>query len=81
MPETAVIEAVADPNYLFKAVDQFLRASGKVPLFNVQLVAVNTSFYCKCIKQWYSFAYDWCNGFLRYKQFYYFTGWKQNHPV
>lgn len=43
VPETAVIEAVADPNYLFKAVDQFLRASGKVPLFNVQLVAVNTS--------------------------------------
>ena len=28
---------------LFKAVDQTLRASGKVPLFNVQLVAVNTS--------------------------------------
>jgi transcriptional regulator GlxA family with amidase domain len=41
VPETAVIEAVADPNYLFKAVNQFLEASGKAPLFNVQLVAVN----------------------------------------
>ena len=41
VPETAVIEAVADPNYLFKAVNQFLQASGKAPLFNVQLVAVN----------------------------------------
>jgi transcriptional regulator GlxA family with amidase domain len=41
VPETAVIEAVADPHYMFKAVNQFLMASGKDPLFNVQLVAVN----------------------------------------
>ncbi|MFZ1368785.1 MAG: AraC family transcriptional regulator, partial [Ferruginibacter sp.] len=41
VPETAVIEAVADPHYMFKAVNQFLQASGKAPLFHVQLVAVH----------------------------------------
>lgn len=41
VPETAVIEAVADPHYMCKAVNQFLMASGKEPLFNVNLVAVN----------------------------------------
>ena len=41
VPETAVIEAVADPHYMCKAVNQFLVASGKEPLFNVSLVAVN----------------------------------------
>jgi len=40
VPETAVIEAVADPDYLFKAVNQFLRSAGKPPLFNVQLVGL-----------------------------------------
>lgn len=39
VPETAVIEAIADPNYMFKAANQFLEASGKEPLFNVKLVA------------------------------------------
>lgn len=39
VPETAVIEAVADPHYMFNAVNQFLLASGKNPLFKVQLVA------------------------------------------
>ncbi len=38
VPETAVIEAVADPLYMFKAVNQFLQASGKAPLFKVELV-------------------------------------------
>ncbi len=41
VPETAVIEAVADPHYMFKAVNQFLISSGNEPLFNVQLVAIN----------------------------------------
>jgi transcriptional regulator GlxA family with amidase domain len=41
VPETAVIEAVADPHYMFKAVNQFLRASGKPSLFNVQLVGLS----------------------------------------
>lgn len=38
IPETAVIEAVADPHYMFKAVNLFLQSAGKAPLFNVQLV-------------------------------------------
>jgi transcriptional regulator GlxA family with amidase domain len=41
VPETAVIEAVADPHYMFKAVNQFLVASGKQALFNVQLVGLS----------------------------------------
>ena len=41
VPETAIIEAVADPLYMFKAVNQFLLASGKDPLFNVQLVGLS----------------------------------------
>ena len=28
--ETAVIEAIADPNYMFKAVNQFLQVAGTV---------------------------------------------------
>jgi hypothetical protein len=38
IPETAVIEAIADPRYMFTAVNQFQQAKGKSPLFNVQLV-------------------------------------------
>ena len=41
VPETAVVEAVADPHYMFRAVNMFLEASGKKPLFEVQLVALN----------------------------------------
>ncbi|MEO7175115.1 MAG: helix-turn-helix domain-containing protein [Saprospiraceae bacterium] len=41
IPETAVIEAVADPHYMFKAVNQFLTAAGKAPLFNVKLVGLS----------------------------------------
>lgn len=41
VPETAVIEAVADPHYMFKAVNLFLEASGKEPLFDVQLVGLS----------------------------------------
>ncbi len=40
VPESAVLEAVADPRYLFTAVNQFLQASGKPPLFRVQLVGM-----------------------------------------
>ncbi len=39
VPETAVVEAVADPRYMFTMANQVLQASGKLPLFNVQLVA------------------------------------------
>jgi transcriptional regulator GlxA family with amidase domain len=38
VPESSVMQAIADPRYLFTAVNQFLTISGKRPLFNVQLV-------------------------------------------
>jgi transcriptional regulator GlxA family with amidase domain len=38
VPESSVLQAIADPQYLFSAVNQFLAVSGKAPLFNVQLV-------------------------------------------
>ena len=38
VPESAVMEAGADPRYIFTAANQFLQASGEEPLFNVQLV-------------------------------------------
>lgn len=40
VPETAVMAAIADPRYLFTAVNQFLEAAGRPALFNVQLVAL-----------------------------------------
>lgn len=39
VPETAVIEAIGDPRYIFTVVNEFLVSTGKRPLFNVQLVA------------------------------------------
>ena len=41
VPETAVIEAVADPRYMFTAINEFLKSEGKEPLFNVQLVGLS----------------------------------------
>jgi transcriptional regulator GlxA family with amidase domain len=38
VPESSVMQAIADPQYLFATANQFLTASGKKPLFNVQLV-------------------------------------------
>jgi len=38
VPESSVMQAIADPQYLFSAVNQFLAASGKQPLFHVELV-------------------------------------------
>jgi transcriptional regulator GlxA family with amidase domain len=38
VPESSVMQAIADPQYLFTAVNQFLLASGKAPLFDVELV-------------------------------------------
>jgi transcriptional regulator GlxA family with amidase domain len=40
VPESAVIEAVSDPRYLFTTINQFLTSSGKPPLFNVKLVGL-----------------------------------------
>jgi len=41
VPETAVVEAVADPRYIFTAVNEFLKSAGKSPAFNVQLVGLS----------------------------------------
>ncbi len=38
VPESSVLQAIADPQYLFSAVNQFLVIAGKKPLFVVQLV-------------------------------------------
>ena len=38
VPESSVMQAIADPQYLFSAVNQFLAVSRKKPLFNVELV-------------------------------------------
>lgn len=38
MPESSVMQAVADPQYLFTSVNQFLMSAGKAPLFEVELV-------------------------------------------
>jgi transcriptional regulator GlxA family with amidase domain len=40
VPESAVLQGVADPRYLFTAVNQFLNNAGKPSLFNVQLVGL-----------------------------------------
>jgi transcriptional regulator GlxA family with amidase domain len=38
VPESSVMQAIADPQYLFTAVNQFLLMAGKAPLFEVELV-------------------------------------------
>lgn len=38
VPESSVMQAIADPQYLFSAVNQFLVMKGKPALFDVQLV-------------------------------------------
>lgn len=40
VPENSVMQAIADPQYLFSAVNQFMVAAGKEPLFDVQLVGI-----------------------------------------
>jgi transcriptional regulator GlxA family with amidase domain len=40
VPESAVLQGVADPRYMFTAVNEFLKSAGKPPLFNVQLVGL-----------------------------------------
>jgi transcriptional regulator GlxA family with amidase domain len=52
VPESSVMQAIADPQYLFSAANQFLVASGKKPLFKVELVGLrkevklNDGLYC-----------------------------------
>lgn len=40
VPESSVMQAIADPQYLFSAVNQFMTMSGKKPLFDVKLVGL-----------------------------------------
>lgn len=40
VPESSVMQAIADPQYLFSAVNQFMAVAGKKPLFDVQLVGL-----------------------------------------
>lgn len=40
VPEHSVMQAIADPQYLFSAVNQFMAVQGKRPLFNVNLVGL-----------------------------------------
>lgn len=40
VPENSVMQAIADPQYLFSAVNQFMAVSGKKPLFQVELVGL-----------------------------------------
>ena len=40
VPETAVIEAVADPHYMFRAVNQFLKQRGEDKLFDIEVVGL-----------------------------------------
>lgn len=64
VPESSVLQAIADPQYLFSAVNQFMVMKGKKPLFDVQLVglkkevklndglySVNTSKLLKDVKE------------------------------
>ena len=41
VPECSVMQAIADPQYLFLAVNQFMAVSGKKPLFDVELVGLS----------------------------------------
>ncbi|MBL7781568.1 MAG: helix-turn-helix domain-containing protein [Saprospiraceae bacterium] len=38
VPESSVMQAIADPSYIFSAVNQFLQVNGRQPLFQVRLV-------------------------------------------
>ena len=38
VPESAVMQAIADPQYLFSSVNQFLIAAGRKPIFEIELV-------------------------------------------
>lgn len=41
VPETAVLAAIFDPRYMFTAVNEFLKSTGKPPVFNVQLIGLS----------------------------------------
>lgn len=41
VPESSVMQAIADPQYLFTAANQFLLSAGRQPLFDVELVGAS----------------------------------------
>jgi transcriptional regulator GlxA family with amidase domain len=43
IPETAVVQGIVDPQYLFSAVNQFLVSAGGQPAFKIQLAAIKKS--------------------------------------
>jgi transcriptional regulator GlxA family with amidase domain len=43
VPETAIVAAIADPRYMFSAVNQFLSSRGERPLFDIQLVGLRAT--------------------------------------
>lgn len=45
VPENSVMQAIADPQYCFNAVNQFLSVSGKNPLFNIELVGLKKEIF------------------------------------
>lgn len=45
VPELSVMQAIADPQYCFSAVNQFMVSSGKNPLFDIKLVALKKEVY------------------------------------
>jgi transcriptional regulator GlxA family with amidase domain len=45
IPENSVMQAIADPQYCFNAVNQFLAVSGKKPFFNVELVGLKKEIF------------------------------------
>ncbi|MEO6136084.1 MAG: DJ-1/PfpI family protein, partial [Ginsengibacter sp.] len=45
IPENSVIQAIADPQYCFNAVNQFLVLSGKQPLFKIELVGLKKQIF------------------------------------
>lgn len=40
MPRESILASIADPRYMFTAVNEFLEAAGKPPMFQVQLVGL-----------------------------------------
>lgn len=43
VPESSVVQATADPQYCFNAVNQFMQMSGKDPLFDIHLVGTRAA--------------------------------------
>lgn len=39
--ETAIVEAVADPRYMFSAVNEFLKSRGQAPAFRIEMVGLS----------------------------------------